>query len=141
MSARPEDRSAHPGIVTETMPAAWSPRVAPTSAPLAATLSRFGRAMMPYARQVAGQLAIGSAAGILSNALAALPAVMLGRALDRVLDWQAGRAGQRDAALAAAAYAGGVLLVEGPRIARRWWLATANARIRSNLRAAALRGV
>ncbi len=35
---------------------------------------------------------------------------------------------------------GGALLTEGPRVLKRWWLMTANARIRANLRADALRG-
>jgi ABC-type multidrug transport system fused ATPase/permease subunit len=35
----------------------------------------------------------------------------------------------------------GTLLTEVPRIAKRWWLMTANARIRANVRADAFRGV
>jgi ABC-type multidrug transport system fused ATPase/permease subunit len=42
---------------------------------------------------------------------------------------------------AALVFAGGTLLTEGPRIAKRWWLMTANARIRANIRGDALRGV
>src|SRR6185436_11255767 len=36
---------------------------------------------------------------------------------------------------------GGTLLTEVPRIGKRWWLMTANARIRANVRADAFRGV
>ena len=36
---------------------------------------------------------------------------------------------------------GGVLMVEVPRIGKRWWLITANNRIRTSVRADALRGV
>ena len=42
---------------------------------------------------------------------------------------------------AALAFVGGTLLTEVPRIAKRWWLMTANARIRANIRADAWRGV
>src|SRR5215212_4337038 len=42
---------------------------------------------------------------------------------------------------AALAFIGGTLLSEGPRMLKRWWLITANARIRANVRADALRGV
>src|SRR5204863_9894803 len=42
---------------------------------------------------------------------------------------------------AALLYIGGKLLTGGPRIVKRWWLMTANARIRANLRADAFRGV
>jgi len=105
------------------------------------TTGRFFRGTMGYLRQTAGQLTLGSAAGILTNSLVVLPAILLGRALDTVMAWQAGKAGSRDAALAIAAYAGGVLLTEGPRIGKRWWLRTANICIRSNIRADAMRGV
>jgi ATP-binding cassette, subfamily B, multidrug efflux pump len=36
---------------------------------------------------------------------------------------------------------GGTLLSEGPRVLKRWWLMTANARIRTNIRADAVRGI
>ena len=42
---------------------------------------------------------------------------------------------------AALAFVGGTLLTEVPRIAKRWWLMTANARICANIRADAWRGV
>src|ERR671916_452858 len=42
---------------------------------------------------------------------------------------------------AALVFVGGTLLTEIPRMAKRWWLMTANARIQANVRADALRGV
>ncbi len=39
--------------------------------------------MRPYFRQVAGQLSLGSVAGILMNTTVVLPAILLGRAIDR----------------------------------------------------------
>jgi len=41
--------------------------------------------MRPYLRQVAGQLALGSVAGIIMNTAVVLPAILLGRAIDRAL--------------------------------------------------------
>src|SRR4029077_18247181 len=46
-----------------------------------------------------------------------------------------------DVGWAALVFLGGTLLTEGPRMAKRWWLMTANARIRANVRADAFRGV
>ncbi len=98
-------------------------------------------AMRPYFRQVAGQLALGSAAGILMNTAVVLPAILLGRAIDRALSFERGEATAADVGWAAIAFVGGTLLTESPRIAKRWWLMTANARIRANVRADAFRGV
>src|SRR5213594_445405 len=78
--------------------------------------------MRRYYRQVAGQL-------------------VLGRAIDRALAWERGSATATDVGWAALAFIGGTLLTEVPRIAKRWWLMTANARIRANVRADAFRGV
>src|SRR5262249_12088251 len=94
-----------------------------------------------YFRQVAGQLALGSVAGIIMNTAVVLPAILLGRAIDRALAWERGSATAADVSLAALAFVGGTLLTELPRIAKRWWLMTANARIRANVRADAFRGV
>src|SRR5215470_942130 len=94
-----------------------------------------------YFRQVAGQLALGSVAGIIMNTAVVLPAILLGRAIDRALAWERGSATTADVSLAALAFVGGTLLTELPRIAKRWWLMTANARIRANVRADAFRGV
>jgi ATP-binding cassette, subfamily B, multidrug efflux pump len=97
--------------------------------------------MRPYFRQVAGQLALGSLAGIVMNTAVVLPAILLGRAIDRALLWERGEATAADVGWAALAFVGGTLLTEIPRIGKRWWLMTANARIRANVRADAFRGV
>jgi len=97
--------------------------------------------MRPYFRQVAGQLTLGSVAGIIMNTAVVLPAILLGRAIDRALAWERGGATAADVGWAALAFVAGTLLTEVPRIAKRWWLMTANARIRANVRADAFRGV
>jgi ABC-type multidrug transport system fused ATPase/permease subunit len=97
--------------------------------------------MRPYFRQVAGQLVLGSVAGIIMNTAVVLPAILLGRAIDRALLWERGAATAADVGWAALAFVGGTLLTEVPRIGKRWWLMTANARIRANVRADAFRGV
>jgi ATP-binding cassette, subfamily B, multidrug efflux pump len=98
-------------------------------------------AMRPYVRQVAGQLVLGSAAGIVMNTAVVLPAILLGRAIDTALALERGTATAADVTWAAVLFVGGTLLTEVPRIAKRWWLMTANARIRANVRADAFRGV
>src|SRR5438552_16854900 len=97
--------------------------------------------MRPYFRQVAGQLALGSLAGIVMNTTVVLPAILLGRAIDRALALERGEATDADVAWAALAFIGGNLLTEVPRMGKRWWLMTANWRIRANVRADAFRGV
>ena len=98
-------------------------------------------AMRPYFRQVAGQLCFGSAAGIVMNTAVVLPAIALGRAIDAALALERGAATPADVTRAALLFVGATLLTEVPRIAKRWWLMTANARIRANVRADAFRGV
>src|SRR5258705_592866 len=97
--------------------------------------------MRPYLRQVPGQLVLGSVAGVVMNTTVVLPAILLGRAMDRVLSLAGGEAAAADVGWAALAFVGGTLLTEVTRIAKRWWLMTANARIRANVRADAFRGV
>ena len=97
--------------------------------------------MRAYFRQVAGQLALGSVAGIVMNTAVVLPAILLGRAIDRALALERGQAGGAEVGWAALAFLGGTLLTEVPRMGKRWWLMTANARIRANVRADAFRGV
>src|SRR6266446_8250391 len=97
--------------------------------------------MRRYFRQVAGQLVLGSVAGIVMNTAVVLPAILLGRAIDRALSLARGEATAADVGWAALAFVGGTLLTEVPRIGKRWWLMTANARIRANVRADAFRGV
>jgi len=98
-------------------------------------------AMRPYFRQVKGQLVLGSLAGIAMNTAVVLPAILLGRAIDRALAFGRGEASAASVGWAALVFMGGTLLTELPRIGKRWWLMTANARIRANLRADAFRGV
>jgi len=98
-------------------------------------------ALRPYFRQVAGELVLGSLAGIVMNTTVVLPALLLGHAIDTALALQRGQATSWDVGRAALLLLGGTMLSEGPRIAKRWWLGTANARIRSNLRADAVRGI
>jgi ATP-binding cassette, subfamily B, multidrug efflux pump len=97
--------------------------------------------MRPYFRQVAGQLVLGSLAGILMNTAVVLPAILLGQAIDAALAFERGAVGAGAVGWAALAFVGGTLLTEVPRAAKRWWLMTANARMRANLRADAWRGV
>ncbi len=96
--------------------------------------------LRPYLRQVAGALVLGSLAGIVMNTAVILPAILLGRAIDKALALERGEATPEAMTLAALLLIGGTLLTEGPRVLKRWWLITANARIRANLRADALRG-
>ena len=98
-------------------------------------------ALRSYFRQVAGQLFIGSLAGIVMNTAVILPAILLGNAIDAVLALERGEVARDAVTIAALLLVGGTLLTEGPRVLKRWWLMTANARIRANLRADALRGV
>ena len=97
--------------------------------------------LRPYFRQVAGQLVLGSLAGILMNTAVVLPAILLGRAIDVVSAFARGEADTGMVGAAALVYVLGTVATEAPRILKRWWLMTANARIRANLRADALRGV
>jgi ATP-binding cassette subfamily B protein len=97
--------------------------------------------LRPYFRQVAGQLVIGSICGILMNTMIVLPAVLLGRAIDVTLAFDQGQATLTDVTWAALAFLGGTLATQVPRLGKRWWLMTANARIRANIRSDAMRGV
>ena len=102
---------------------------------------RFLWTIRPYFRQVAGELLLGSLAGILMNTAVVLPAIMLGRAIDTALALSRGDADTGALALAALAFVGATLLTEAPRVFKRWFLITANGRMRANLRADLLRGV
>lgn len=97
--------------------------------------------LRPYFRHAAGELLLGSICGIVMNTMVVLPAIMLGRAIDTTLAYEQHQAGLNDVAWAALAFLGGTLATQVPRLGKRWWLMTANARIRANLRADALRGV
>jgi ATP-binding cassette, subfamily B, multidrug efflux pump len=97
--------------------------------------------LRPYFRQVTGQLVLGSIAGIIMNTAVVLPAILLGQAIDAARAFERGDVGLGAVGWAILAFIGGTLLTEGPRAAKRWWLMTANARIRANIRADAWRGV
>ncbi|HJZ47573.1 MAG TPA: ABC transporter ATP-binding protein [Roseiflexaceae bacterium] len=97
--------------------------------------------LRPYFRQVAGELLLGSIAGIVMNTAVVLPAILLGHAIDTALALERGQASASAVGWAALAFVGGTLLSEGPRMLKRWWLMTANARIRTNVRADAVRGI
>jgi ATP-binding cassette subfamily B multidrug efflux pump len=97
--------------------------------------------MRPYFRQVAGQLVLGSIAGFIMNTAVVLPAILLGQAIDAARAFERGAVGAGTVGWAVLAFVGGTLLTEVPRIIKRWWLMTANARIRANIRADAWRGV
>jgi ATP-binding cassette, subfamily B, multidrug efflux pump len=97
--------------------------------------------LRPYFRQVAGELVLGSIVGIMMNTAVVLPAILLGRAIDTALAFEHGQATASTVGWAALAFVGGTLLSEGPRMLKRWWLMTANARIRANVRADAVRGI
>ena len=96
--------------------------------------------LRPYFRQTAGSLVLGSLAGIVMNTAVVLPAILLGAAIDKALALERGEATPADVTVAALLLVAGTLLTEGPRVLKRWWLMTANARIRASLRADALRG-
>jgi ABC-type multidrug transport system fused ATPase/permease subunit len=97
--------------------------------------------LRPYFRQVAGQLVLGSMAGFIMNTTVVLPAILLGQAIDAALAFAQGTVSAGAVGWAALAFVGGTLLTEVPRMAKRWWLMTANARMRANIRADAWRGV
>jgi ATP-binding cassette subfamily B multidrug efflux pump len=97
--------------------------------------------LRPYFRHVAGELVLGSVAGVLMNTFVVLPAVLLGRAIDAALAFENGQVPFSAVTWAALAFVGGTLATEVPRLGKRWWLITANARIRANLRADLFRGV
>jgi ATP-binding cassette subfamily B multidrug efflux pump len=97
--------------------------------------------LRPYARQTAGALVLGSLAGIVMNTAVVLPPLLLGRAIDTALAVQQGHESTDALAWAALMFVGGTLLTEGPRMLKRWWLMTGNARIRANIRADVLRGI
>jgi ATP-binding cassette subfamily B multidrug efflux pump len=97
--------------------------------------------MRAYYRQVGGEVLLGSLCGLVANAAASLPSILLGRAIDTVLAFDQGRADLNLVTLSALAFLGGSLLTELPRTGRRWWVRTAAARIRSNLRADLMRGI
>ena len=102
---------------------------------------RFLRAIIPYMKQVAGLLTIGSVGGLVMNTAVVLPAILFGRTIDMALDWSQDQAGSGDVWRAGLAYAGATAFYQGARLVKRWGLRMANQRIMANVRADALRGV
>jgi ATP-binding cassette subfamily B multidrug efflux pump len=60
-----------------------------------------------YLRQVAGELVLGSFAGIVMNTAVVLPAILLGSAIDKALALERGEATPADVTLAALLLVGG----------------------------------
>ncbi len=94
-----------------------------------------------YLRQTAGQLLLGALAGILMNTTLVLPSLALGRAVDVAVAYMNGTGDVNALLLAATFTVIAVAISELPRIGKRWWLISATARIRANLRADVLRGL
>jgi ATP-binding cassette, subfamily B, multidrug efflux pump len=103
--------------------------------------ARFLWRMRPYMRQVAGEIVLGSVCGFIMNTAVVLPALLLGRAIDQVVALSRGETTPSAVTAAALLFVAGTLATEVPRIGKRWWLMTANNRIRSNIRADVFRGV
>lgn len=95
----------------------------------------------PYFRQVAGELLLGSLAGILMNTAVVLPAALLGQAIDTALAFARHEVSESAVTRAVLLFVAGTLATEAPRLFKRWFLITANGRMRANLRADLLRGV
>jgi ATP-binding cassette subfamily B multidrug efflux pump len=109
---------------------------------------RLNRQPVPFLRDasryfppVRWRLIIGSVAGIAMNTAAVLPPLLLGAALDSALGFSRGAATAAEVGRAALFFLAGTVATEGPRMLKRWFLITANARIRADLRADAIRGV
>ena len=102
---------------------------------------RFLKALVPYLKQVAGLLVIGSFGGLVMNTAVVLPAILLGRAIDTATAWSKGQATGEEVWQAGLAYVAAMVLYQGARLVKRWGLRIANQRIMASVRADALRGV
>ncbi|GAF81514.1 unnamed protein product, partial [marine sediment metagenome] len=98
-------------------------------------------AMRHYFRLGAGQLLLGSLAGLTKNTLTVLPPIALGGMINAALAYQEGRIGIDGLTWAALWVLLATAATEVPRIGKSWWFATSNARLVANVRADALRGV
>jgi ATP-binding cassette subfamily B multidrug efflux pump len=94
-----------------------------------------------YFRQVGGELLLGSIAGLLANTAAVLPPILLGKAIDATLAYEQGTGSSQAVTTAALFFLGATLLEQIPRMGRRWWVRTASARSRTNMRADLMRGI
>src|SRR2546428_13557073 len=89
--------------------------------------------MRPYFRQVAGQLVLGSVAGIVMNTAVGLPAILLGRPIDRGLSLARGEATPADVGWAALVCVPAPLLTYVPRPAQPAGLRAPNRRALRNV--------
>ncbi len=97
--------------------------------------------LRPYFRPVAGQLLLGSIGGLLSNLAVVLPVVLLGRAIDAVVALDRGQGSAAGVRRAGAVLVVGTVVFEATKMVKRWWLNTAWATMKANLRSDAFRGV
>ena len=88
---------------------------------------KFLRAIWPYRKQVSGLLFLGSLGGIVMNTAVVLPAVLLGRGIDRATAWADGQGRGTDVLPAGLAHAGATALFQGTRLVKRWGLRVSNA--------------
>jgi ATP-binding cassette subfamily B multidrug efflux pump len=102
---------------------------------------RFLKAIVPYLKQVAGLLVVGSVGGLVMNTAVVLPALLLGRLIDTAMAWGEGNGTSHNVLTAGAAYVGAMALYQGARLVKRWGLRMGNQRIAASVRADALRGV
>jgi ABC-type multidrug transport system fused ATPase/permease subunit len=102
---------------------------------------RFLKAIVPYLKQVAGLLLIGSLGGLVMNTAVVLPPILLGRAIDAATAWGKGQATTQEVWQAGLAYVAAMAFYQGARLVKRWGLRIANQRIMASVRADALRGV
>jgi ABC-type multidrug transport system fused ATPase/permease subunit len=102
---------------------------------------RFLKAIVPYLKQVAGLLLIGSLGGLVMNTAVVLPAILLGRAIDAASAWGQGQASSEEVWLAGLAYVAAMAFYQSMRLVKRWGLRIANQRVMASVRADALRGV
>jgi ATP-binding cassette subfamily B multidrug efflux pump len=97
--------------------------------------------LRPYFRHVGGQLLIGSIGGCASNLAVVLPAVLLGRAIDSVLALDRESESISDVTRAVVLFVAGTAVFEVTKMVKRWWLNTAWAAMKANIRADAFAGL
>ena len=99
------------------------------------------RELRPYFRQVRGQLLIGAIGGCASNLAVVLPAFLLGRAIDAVVALDRGEGSRAAVTRAGVLFVAGAVVYEATKMVKRWWLNTAWAAMKANIRADAFRGL
>lgn len=145
---RIQPEGVHPGrgsrwSVSRWSVSRWSGSRGPqaTRAPSGGSRRWFLWELRPYFAQLSGLLVVGSLAGIVMNVAAVLPSILLGRAVNVVLEVEQHHATSARVGWAALAFLGATALTDGPRIAKRYWLGLARARFRATVRSDVLRGV